>query len=160
MKTGNLDFKRAVYNLTGINSIQDTFDYKIEKKIINSSVLLPEVIRLEKDNEFHDRSRYFDYWLYLKYGKYWNTSKKTGLALSSVFSVTYGDIPRDVILKKKNHKGRDWETAQHLVIVQLGKDFKTIVVDVFEGLSVNKKDLVQLIIQEHQYFYETKKGAE
>tara|TARA_R110001606_G_scaffold374090_1_gene531745 strand:- start:530 stop:1009 length:480 start_codon:yes stop_codon:yes gene_type:complete len=152
LNTGNLEYKRAIYNFTNKNSLDTVFDFTLEDLNSSNDNLFTDIIRIEKDNGFHDTSRDFENWLYFRDTTNWKRCKRTGLALTTKENVFYGDITQEVILKTKTPKGKDWETAEHLILVQIDKDFKKVVIDVFKYFHTYKKPLIALIIKEHQFY--------
>ncbi|RBP34474.1 hypothetical protein DFR65_101367 [Oceanihabitans sediminis] len=145
MNTGNIQFKRATYLQTGTNQKRTTIDYETK---FNNDPLFSKTIRLELDNGFHDRSRYFDYWLYFKYDKWYN-SAKTGLANTNIKNVFEGNITRELNLTTKNHKGRNFETPQHLVIIQSTNICKSLTIDIFKDFYICKKEILKHFIVDH-----------
>ena len=150
--TGNLEYKRAIYNFTNKNSLDTTFDFTLEDLNATIDFIFTDIIRIEKDNGFHKRSREFENWLYFRDTTNWKRCKRTGLALTSKENVFYGDITQEVILKTKTSKGKDWETPEHFILVQIDKDFKKVVIDVFKYFHTYKKGLVEQIIKEHKFY--------
>lgn len=153
LSTGNLEYKRAVYNLTNINSLSTIYDFTLQDLNLKSEGIFTDIIRIEKDNDFHDRSRYFENWFYFRNAANWKRCKRTGLALTQKQNVFSGDISQEVILKVKTSKGKDHETPEHLILVQIDKDFKKVIIDVFINFHTYKKALIELIIKEHQFYY-------
>jgi len=152
LSTGNLEYNRAVYNCINKNSLDTVFDFTLEDLNTSNDLIFTDIIRVEKDNGYHDRSRDFKNWLYFRDTTNWKRCKRTGLALTKKGSVFYGDITQEVILKTKTPKGRDWETPEHFILVQVDKDFKKVVIDVFKYFHTYKKSLIDLIINEHQFY--------
>jgi hypothetical protein len=153
LNTGNLEYKRAVYNLTNQNTVNTVFDFTLEDLNSTNDFIFTDIIRLEKDNGFHDRSRDFENWLYFRDATNWKRCKRTGLALTVKENVFYGDITQEIILKTKTRKGKDWETPEHFILVQIDKDFKKVVIDVFKYFHTYKKSLIELIVKEHQFYF-------
>ena len=153
LNTGNLEYKRAIYNLNNINSLSTVYDYTLEDLNLNNDDLFTDIIRIEKDNGFHDTSRDFENWFYFRDATNWKRCKRTGLALTSKKNVFYGDVTKEIILKTKTAKGKDWETPEHFILIQIDKDFKKVIVDVFKYFHTYKKSLIALIIKEHQFYY-------
>lgn len=152
LQTGNLHFKRAIYSFTNKNSLDTTFDFTLQDLNAENDTLFTDIIRVEKDNGFHDRSREFENWLYFRDATNWKRCKRTGLALTSKNGVFYGDITQEVILQTKTPKGKDWETPEHLILVQIDEDFKKVIIDVFKYFHTYKKVLIEQIIKEHKFY--------
>lgn len=154
MKTGNLEYKRNFYVLVNENKEGTIKDYKIIfNPILDDKSLFTEIVRIEKDNDFHDRSRFFDYWIYFRNDTNWKRCSKTGLAITNKKFVVEGNISETVKLTTKNHKGKDFENPKHLVLVQFSDDLKTIVVDIFKDFYPRDKKLIELIIKEHYFVF-------
>jgi hypothetical protein len=152
LNTGNLEYKRAVYNLTNQNPASTIHDFTLQDLDSSNDLIFTDIIRIEKDNDFHDRSRYFENWLYFRDTTNWKCCKRTGLALTQKENVFYGDITQEIILQTKTQKGKDWETPEHFILVQIDKNFKKVVVDVFKYFHTYKKELIELITKEHQFY--------
>lgn len=157
MKTGNLEYLRSVYSFVSSNKGKDTNDPETfrdylltDKSKLNECNLLTEKIRIERDNGYHRRSRFFEYWLYFRDETNWKRCTKTGLAITNKKLVFAGDIPELINLNQKNEKGKEWENAKHFIIIEFSPDTKTIVLDVFKNFYPQKKELIPLIIKEHQ----------
>lgn len=153
LHTGNLEYKRAIYNLTNTNSLNTIFDFTLKDLNLKNDSIFTDIIRIEKDNGFHERSREFENWLYFRDTTNWKRCKRTGLAITEKQSIFYGDITQEVILKTKTTKGKDYETPEHLILVQIDKDFKNVVIDVFKYFHTYKQPLIELIIKEHKFYY-------
>jgi hypothetical protein len=153
MKTGNKEFIRAIYVLdTSSNNTDKKSEYIIDKK--NSSLvdkILKERIKIEKDNGFHERSRYFEYWLYFRNDTNWCRCLKTGLAKTSINYVFEGNISEPIILKNKNLKGKDHENPKHFILLQFSENYETVIIDLFKDFYPFKKALIELIIKEHTF---------
>jgi hypothetical protein len=152
LNTGNLEYKRAVYNLANKNPAETVYDFTLDDLNNTIDFIFTDIIRIEKDNGFHERSRDFKNWLYFRDATNWKRCKRTGLALTQKNGVFYGDITQEVILKTKTPKGKDWETPEHFILVQIDKDFKKVVIDVFKYFHTYKKSLIELIAKEHQFY--------
>jgi hypothetical protein len=148
MKTGKIDFIRAQYKRTSANADETKTDFNLIGFDDNTAEPLTEIARLEKDNGFHNRSLEFDYWLYLK-PDLWKNSIKTGLAFTGIDNVLFGDIPRELHLKAKNDKGKNFENPQHFIVVHSLNLKQGFTIDVFKNLSFRKKKLRDLFIREH-----------
>jgi len=156
MKTGNLEYTRSFYSYVSSNKgkntdQKETFrDYLItDINKLQESSLLTKKIRIEKDNGFHKRSRFFEYWLYFRDETNWKRCTKTGLAITNYKFIFEGNIPEKIDLNQKNEKGKEWENPKHLIIMQFIDDTKIIILDVFKDFYPHKKDLINLIISEH-----------
>jgi hypothetical protein len=75
MKTANISFVRGEYIITSVNKDETKIDFELQHKGDIKKTLLTDIIRLELDNGYHDRSLYFDYWIYFK-NEFWNNSLK------------------------------------------------------------------------------------
>ena len=155
MRTGNKDYLRAIYTLdTSYSNTDKTKQYVLAEK---NNYLVDEIlknrIKIEKDNGFHDTSRLFEYWLYFRNDTNWNRCFKTGLAKTSLKYVFEGNISEPVILKTKNHKGKDWENPKHFILLQFSENSETIIIDLFKEFYPFKKALIQLIVKEHKFYY-------
>jgi hypothetical protein len=150
--TGNLGFKRSVYSLTNVNALNTVYDYTLEDLDTNKDYLFTDIVRIEKDLGYHKLSRHYDNLLYFRNDTNWKRCKRTGLATTTSADVFYGDLTQEVILKTKNAKGKEWETPEHLILVQIDKDFKKVVVDIFKHFHTYKKELIALIIKEHKFY--------
>jgi hypothetical protein len=150
METGNIEFKRAVYLQTSINEPKTIINYGLysNDKVINDS-LFTEIIRLEFDNGFHDRSRDFDYWLYFRDDTNWKRCARTGLAKTNINNVLEGNISRELNLTTKTAKGTNFETPQHLVIIQSNDLHKCLTVDIFKDFYIRKKEILKHFLKEH-----------
>ena len=150
METGNVKFERAEYFRISKNDKDVIFDYEITsfKKTFENSLFFDK-IRVEKDNGFHDRSRKFDYWLYFRNDTNWKRCKKTGLAKTFFIDVFEGNISKELNLRFKNHKGRNYETEQHLIILKMQNDFEKLIIDVFHDFYISDKVLLKIFIEEH-----------
>lgn len=149
METGSVKFKRAVYVQTSTNGLKTTIDYTAtnDLNIINDP-LFAEIIRLELDNGYHTRSRYFEYWLYLKFDL-WGNALKTGMATTGIKDVFEGNISRELHLSTKTPKGKNFETPQHLIIVQSNDLFKGLAVDIFKDFYIHDKQILRRFINDH-----------
>ncbi|WP_203229473.1 hypothetical protein [Aureibaculum marinum] len=149
MKTGNLKYTRKIYKLDSVSIGNKYRTYKTNKP----NNLFTNIIRIEKDNGYHDRSRFFEHWLYFRNDTNWKRCTKTGLAKTVKPNVYEGNISELIKLKTKNHKGKDWENEKHFLIVQFSIDFKTIVVDIFQNFYPRSKILIEHLINEHNLHY-------
>jgi hypothetical protein len=149
--TGNLEYKRAIYNLTNTNSLSTIHDFTLQNLDPGNDLIFTDIIRIEKTNKFHKEGRKFVNWFYFRDTTNWKRCKKTGLAFTQKDKVFYGDIAREVILQSKGCEKGDRLTPNHLILVQIDKDFKKVVVDVFKGFNTYKKELIKSIINEHQF---------
>lgn len=155
MRTGNKEYLRAIYVLdTSSENTETKREYVLDEEenpLIDK--ILKKRIKIEKDNGFHDRSRYFDYWLYFRNDTNWCRCFKTGLAKTSIKYVFEGNVSEPIILNTKNKKGKDWENPKHFLILQFSKNSKKVVIDLFRDFYPFKKALVGLIIKEHKFYY-------
>ncbi|PKQ45912.1 hypothetical protein [Confluentibacter flavum] len=150
METGNIEFIRAVYFQTSTNETKTIINYGLQSndEVINEP-LFTEIIRLEFDNGFHDRSRDFDYWLYFRDETNWKRCSRTGLAKTNINNVLEGNISRELNLTTKTAKGTNFETPQHLVIIQSNDLHKGLTVDIFKDFYVRKKEILKHFLKEH-----------
>ena len=154
MRTGNIEFKRGVYNITSINKDNTKFDYELQSNIIaTQEPLFTEILRLELDNGFHHRSRDFDYWLFFRDDTNWIRCSSTGLAKTEFLNLLEGNIPIELNLQKKTYKGTNFQTEQHLVIVQSKNIFDSITVDIFKDFYIRSKVILKHFIKEHHDLY-------
>lgn len=150
METGNIVFNRAVYLQTSINEPQRIINYNIkEGSKLEKDTLFTEVIRLEFDNGYHDRSRYFDYWLYFRNDTNWKRCLHTGLANTKIKNVLEGNISRCINLSVKTDKGKNFETPQHLIIAQSNNLKSYLIIDIFKDFYIPKKTVLNHFINEH-----------
>lgn len=156
METGGIKFERGLYKLCAQNDKNTRFDLTLQNK--GEYKVLTDTIRIELDNGFHDRSRYFDYWLYFK-NDAWLRSLKTGLAQTDIENVCEGNASRKLNIETKNYKGKEFEVPQHLVIVYTFEGFENIIVDVFKDFYISKRNLLRLFINEHFREHYNKKGS-
>lgn len=152
MQTGGINFNRAIYTLKESKDNGRILDFKIDDFTQSYNSLFTSNIRLELDNGYHDRSREFDYYLYFRNDTNWLRCKKTGLAFTGIENIYEGNISKEVTLITKNHKGRNFETAQHFVIAQFLNNLNNIVVDIFENFYPNKTILLKHFVKEHQFY--------
>jgi hypothetical protein len=153
METGGIQFERGVYELTSSNDNKTTFDYHlIDTNPINGDSLLTEIIRIELDNGYHDRSRSFSHWLFFR-ADTWKKSPKTGLAKTPIERLYEGNIPRELTLDTKNKKGKNYQTEQHLIIAHGFND--GFIVDVFKNSYIRRNNVLNIFIKEHyeKHFY-------
>lgn len=150
--TGNLEYKRAIYNLNNINSLDTIHDFTLQDLDSSNDFIFTDIIRIEKTNHFHKKGRKFVNWFYFRDTTNWKRCKKTGLALTRKENVFYGDVPQVVFLQTKDDEGKDWLTPEHLILVQIDKDFKRIVVDVFKYFHTYKKALIESIVKDHKFY--------
>ncbi|WP_417199253.1 hypothetical protein [Bizionia sp.] len=150
METGNIEFKRAIYLHNANNLNKTTIDYKLENSLefINEP-LFTEIIRLEQDNGFHDRSRDFDYWLYFRDETNWQRCARTGLAKTKHCNLFEGNISRELNLTTTTSKGKNFETPHHLVIVQSNDLQISLTVDIFKDFYITKKEILKYFIKDH-----------
>ncbi|GGW58601.1 hypothetical protein DFQ11_101932 [Winogradskyella epiphytica] len=148
METANIDFIRGVYEKTSSNKDGTRIDFKRITPVTQNNTLLTDIARLELDNGFHDRSRFFEYWIYFK-SDAWVRSSKTGLANSNITNIFYGDIPRTLNLITKTNKGKDFENPQHLIFVYGSDIKKKFVVDIFKDFYITDKTLLLLFLRDH-----------
>ena len=154
MRTGNKEYSRAIYVLdSSFNNTATTREYILAK---NNSDLVDDIlkdrIRIQKDNGFHDRSRYFDYWLYFRNDSNWCRCFKTGLAKTSLNYVFEGNVPEPVVLNTKTAKGKDWENPKHFILLQLSENSDNVIIDLFKDFYPFKKALIELIIKDHKFY--------
>ncbi len=152
-KTGNLNYERAIYGITSVNSDENVRHFK--KEISSKSGgcnLHTDLVKVEKDNGYHDSSRFFENFLYFRTDTNWNRCSKTGLALTQFSNVFEGNISRFVELHVKTNKGKDFETPNHWVVVQLLNDNKIMVVDIFRDFYPVSPDLRKAILNEHKLY--------
>ncbi len=152
MKTANIKFSRGIYTYSSINKDETVRDYKLLKTDLEQNKIFTEIIRIEKDNGFHDRSRKFEHYLYLRNCTNWKRCSKTGLAFTQINNVFEGNISRVVELQNKNKKGKDFETPQHFTIVQFLENKNIIVLDIFENFYPHPKELLNKFIAEHKLY--------
>jgi hypothetical protein len=152
MKTGNIEYQRNFYGLVSENDKFKDFAIKLNSNLSKESIFT-EVIRIEKDNGWHLRSRDFEYWLYFRNDTNWQRCIKTGLAYTNKKFVFEGNISQKVILADKTTNGKDWENPQHFVIFQFSDDCQTVIVDIFKNFYPHKTGLINRIIQEHNFVY-------
>lgn len=160
MQTGNLRYFRGIYALkkgTEKNPIKE-FEL-INTDILKDCKLFTNVLRIENDNGFHDRSRFFKYWLFLRNETNWKRCKKSGLANTQLPFVFEGNLARPVRLEQKTAKGKDFETPQHFVVAQSMNNWNTLVLDIFPNFYPVQKRLQTAILNEHNYLLRIKKGA-
>ena len=167
MRTGGINYFRGVYSICEIKS-NDKFKYfnLINNDIINDCNLFTELIRLEKDNGFHESSRNFDIWLKFRNTSNWETCTRTGLAYTGVLNVYDGNISnvlglntkREVILRN-NVYFKPFENPQHLIIAQLDPNGETLILDIFINFYPVQYKTRKVFIKEHQYYLNIKKGA-
>lgn len=154
MRTGDIGFKRGVYKMTSRNKDNRIFDYELQSNIVaTQEPLFTEILRLELDNGFHDRSREFDYWLYFRNDTNWRRCSRTGLAKTGYTNLLEGNIPIELNLQKKTYKGTNFQTEQHLVIVQSKNIFDSITVDIFKDFYIRSKTTLKHFIKEHHDLY-------
>lgn len=158
METGNVKFERGIYYRYSVNEHEVIFNYQLKSKsTIFKNSLLTEIVRIEKDNGFHDRSREFDYWLYFRNDTNWKRCFRTGLAKTSLIEFFEGNISKELNLQMKNSKGKNLETPQHLVIIKQNDNFENISIDVFKDFYIHDKRLLKIFIDEHfQKYYSNK----
>jgi hypothetical protein len=154
MRTGNKEYSRAIYVLdSSFNNTATTREYILAK---NNSDLVDDIlkdrIRIQKDNGFHDRSRYFDYWLYFRNDSNWCRCFKTGLAKTSLNYVFEGNVSEPVVLNTKTDKGKDWENPKHFILLQLSENSDNVIIDLFKDFYPFKKALIELIIKDHKFY--------
>jgi hypothetical protein len=158
METGKVIFERAEFFRFSKNEKDLIFDYEISS--LNTTFqnsYFYDKIRVEKDNGFHDRSRNFNYWLYFRNDTNWKRCRKTGLAKTSLNDFFEGNISRELHLQVKNFKGKNYETEQHLIIVNQSNDFEKLTIDIFENFYIHDKKLLKIFIDEHfQKHYSSK----
>jgi|TARA_B110000037_G_scaffold216891_1_gene276842 hypothetical protein len=155
MKTGNIEYVRAVYYLKSSNIDKTLIDFELlDHKRLDE--FFTKKIRIEKDNGYHDRSRFFNYWLLFRNDTNWKRCLKTGLVKTSREFVFEGNISEELFLVGKTSKGKNWENPKHFLIVQFSKDCQTLVVDLFKDFYPHKKELIEIIIDEHQYSFTNK----
>src|SRR5690606_25641316 len=111
--------------------------------------LFTEIIRLEQDNGFHDRSRDFDYWIYFRDETNWQRCARTGLAKTMFNTLFEGNISRELNLSLKTNKDKNYETHQHLVIIQSNDLYKSLTVDIFKDLYIRKREVLRHFIKDH-----------
>lgn len=150
MKTGNKIFERCIYKLDSINKDKTIRDYILQNniKLFNNS-LFTERVRIELDNGYHDRSRYYKHWLYLRNATNWKRCSKTGLAITPVKNVFEGNISEPIELTTKTRKGKDWENAKHFIILQSVNNFEYIVIDIFKNFYPHKQNFLKVFVSEH-----------
>ena len=148
MKTGNLKYIREIYKLDSVSPDKKYRTYKTNEP----KDLFTNIVRVEKDNGYHDRSRFFEHWLYFRNDTNWKRCIKTGLAKTAKRLVYEGNISELVKLETKNPKGKDWENPKHFVIVQFANN--NIVVDIFKNFYPRSKTLIRHIINEHNLLFE------
>lgn len=149
MKTGGIDFKRAVYMQTSTNKDNTILDYTLKDGFPDVDPLFTEKIRLEKDNGFHKDSRVFTYWLYFRDDTNWKRCTRTGLANTNFKNVFEGNISRELDLTTKTEKGKNLEIAQHLVIVQSFYSQEFLIVDIFKDFYIYRKPILQVFLKDH-----------
>lgn len=99
MQTGKRRYFRGIYTLK-----KGTVENPIKEfKLINTGILkdcklFTNILRIENDNGFHDRSRFFEYWLYLRNDTNWKRCKKSGLANTHFPFVYEGNLTQFVRL--------------------------------------------------------------
>ena len=159
MKTGNKEYIRRVYKLDQHYKSNDRIKEYIflENQNILRDNILKERIRIEKDNGFHDRSRFFEYWLYIRNDSNWKRCSKTGLAKTKKKYVFEGNVSEFINLNTKNEKGKDWENPKHFVLVQFSDDTKNVVIDLFKNFYPVSQNLINLFIKEHEFYYKKEK---
>lgn len=160
MQTGNLRYFRGIYALrksTQGNPIKE-FEL-ITTEVLKDCKLFTNIVRIEKDNGYHDRSRDFDYWLFLRNETNWKRCYKSGLAKTQKDFVFEGNLSRPVILEQKTAKGKDFENPQHFVIAQSINSWNTLVLDIFPNFYPVQRKLQTAILNEHTYLLRMKKGA-
>ena len=155
MKTGNLKYTRNFYDLDTISIDKEKRVYKIKYRSEHTNELFTNIVKVEKDNGFHDRSRFFEYWLLFRDETNWHRCTKTGLANTNKRFVFEGNISELVILNTKTLKGKDWENPKHFVIVQFSKDSQTLIIDIFKDFYPHKPELINLIIKDHNFIFNT-----
>lgn len=154
MKTGGIDFKRAVYMQTSTNKDNTILDYTLLDYTLKDGFpdvdpLFTEKIRLEKDNGYHDKGRSFTYWLYFRDDTNWKRCTRTGLANTSFKNVFEGNISRELDLTTKTEKGKNLETEHHLVIVQSFNSKECLIVDIFKDFYIYRKPILQVFLKDH-----------
>lgn len=160
VKTGNKKYFRALYGFDKKNDLNTTFDYRLINTIEpEGRELLTNIVRIEKDNGFHERSRFFEHWLYFRDATNWKRCTKSGLAFTEHYSVFEGNISEPIYLTAKTPKGRDYENPKHFLICQSLDNWRALVIDLFKDFYPAKKEVLGAIIKEHQYFEPIKKGA-
>ncbi|MCK7589275.1 hypothetical protein M0G43_01680 [Subsaxibacter sp. CAU 1640] len=150
MKTAEIEFLRAIYSKTS-SKVNDTIiEYNLlaNDEVIDEPLFTP-IVRLELDNGFHDRSRYFDYWLYFRNDTNWKRCARTGLAKTDFNYILEGNISRELNLSTKTAKGKNFETPQHLVIVQSADIHSYLIVDIFKDFYIRKKQILKHFIKDH-----------
>ena len=154
MKTGNLEYSRKFYTLFSEcqNGLIKDYQIKFSSKLDDKSIFT-EIVRIEKDNGYHEKSKDFDYWFYLRNDTNWKRCSKTGLAITNKKFVVEGNISQSIKLTTKNHKGKDFENPKHLVLLQFSVDLKTIVVDIFKDFYPRDHKLIELIIKDHYFVF-------
>ncbi len=160
MKTGNLLYFRGIYALnkgTTENPIKE-FEL-VNTDILKSCGLFTKILRIEKDNGFHDRSRYFEHWVYFRNDTNWKRCKKSGLAKTQFPLIFEGNLSRPVVLNQKTTKGKNLETPQHFIITQSINSWNTLVVDIFPNFYPVQRTVLKAILKEHNYLLRIKKGA-
>lgn len=160
MNTGNLRYYRGIYALKKGTSTTSIKEFElINTDILNDCKLFTKILRIENDNGFHDRSRFFEYWIYLRNDTNWKRCKKSGLANTQFPFVFEGNLAQFVRLEQKNHKGKDFENPQHFIVAQSINSWNTFVLDIFPNFYPVQKRLQTAILQEHKYLLRIKKGA-
>ena len=154
MTTGKKEYKRVIYTFDKCNKDNTARYYQINNN--STDEVFTQKLKIEKDNGFHDRSRFFEYWLYFRNDTNWQRCRKSGLSNTSIKNVFLGDVSELMILNKKTNKGSDWQYPKQLLIVQFSKDINTIVIDCFKDFYTNKRDLVNVIIKEHELHFKPK----
>jgi hypothetical protein len=154
MKTGKLEFHRGIYVLNKRNSSNNVWHFDlVNRDLLNICNLFTDIIKIEKDNGFHDRSRSFENWLYLRTTKNWNTGIKTGLAKTNLNNIYEGNISMRLDLKTLSPKGKQLENPQHFVIAQTFNDFKMVSLDLFPDFYPVFKRTRTAFLNEHKYLY-------
>lgn len=150
MKTGGVHFTRGIYEFTSSNPDNTTLNYNLKNrnKVLKQH-LFTDILRLEKDNGFHDRSRKFDYWLYLRDDTNWKRCKKTGLAVTAFNNILEGNISRELELTQKTKKGKNLETPQHLVIAQFRDLNQYVILDIFNNFYISNPGVLNAFIMDH-----------
>lgn len=165
MKIIKLNYKRAIYKIDRQSRDLTIRDYVLSKVVKGESKFFTEIIRIEKDNGFHRRSRFFDNWLYLRDDtntprQNWKRCTKSGLAFTGHEFVFEGNIPIYVELPLSEGSFKKIENPEHFLLVQISQDFRYVVIDIFEEFYPNKRELIQYIISSHDFYFKRyKKGA-
>ena len=159
MKTGGIEYLRGIYKIN-TNKSNENFKYYnlLNTELLEKCNLFTDLLRVEKDNGFHEKSRWYDNWLKLRNTENWETCTRSGLAFTKIERVYEGNISQVLDLKTQREvhlRGKvyykPYENPKHLLIAQVDEFAEVLVLDIFKDFYPNKREVLNLFIKEHQY---------